>query len=244
MGCVQTSTKPSEEEAIICAEEVLKFHLHSCTTLDLTLRKFSLNERLTPLQLTRAAKPLFLQICNTGPFNRITSTLNSIKDSEGNYKLVDLIIISVLLGKDPPDTKARILYHCFDQDLEGSLGKEKVQEMANSLVRLSVDTLGGLVSDGQSPYSSELKNCRYLADLNSVKKSAIIKLVDFIMIKNDKVDEVDFIERLVFYCEGRFLSSSGVREALSSASLAAIPQKSFATVTGPYKALKTQTPKD
>ena len=243
MGCVQTSSKPSEEEAIIRAEEILKFNLQSSTTLDLTFRKFSLNERLNPIQFTRAAKPLSLQICNAGPYNRITSTLNSIKDPEGNYKLVDLVIISVLLGKDHLDTKARILYHCFDQDLEGNLGKEKVQEMANTLVRLSVDTLGGLVSDGQTPYSSELRNNRYLADLNSVRKSATIKLVDFIMIEMDKVDEADFVERIVFYYEGRFLSSCGIREVLYAAYFAAIPRKTFLNGPSPYRALRSQTPK-
>lgn len=233
MGCSQTSEARQEEHAITRAEEVLKFHLQSCTSLDLCFRKFTSGEFLNPLQLSRAGSSLSLQISNIGNYNRITMTLNKLKTSEGNYKLIDLIVLSVLLGRDSAETKAKILYQCYDKELKGCLNRDQLTEIANSLVNHSIDTLGGLVSDGQNSYSSDIKNKRYLADIASVKRNAILKLVDFIMLDLENVEENDFIERMAFYHEGRFLNSSTIRELLHSLYLALIPRTTFKSFTVP-----------
>lgn len=235
MGCSQTSEALQEEHAITRAEEELRFHLQSSTSLDLCFRKFTLGEILNPLQFSRAGSSLNLQISNIGVYNRITMTLNKLKTAEGNYKLIDLIVLSVLLGRDSAETKAKILYHCFDKDLTGYLNRNQIIEIANSLVNHSIDTLGGLVSDGQNSYSSDLKNKRYLADIASVKKNAIHKLVDFIMLDLENVEEIDFIERMAFYHEGRFLNSSTIRELLHSLFSALVPRTTFKSFTVPTR---------
>lgn len=243
MGCAQSGSKPSEEEAIIKAENALKFQFHSSTGLDLCFRKFSIKEKLNSLQFTRAANSLNLQISNSGVYDQITRTLNKLKDSEGNYKLLDLIVISVFLGKDSLETKGKILYQCFDKELLGYLDRGSLNDLASCLVRIAVDVLGGLVSDGQSPYSSELRNTKYLADMNSVKIIVCNRLVDFIMAGLEKIDEGEFTERISFYNEGNFLTAVGVREVLYLTYFSMVPRKSFLTGPSPYRPLRSDLPR-
>jgi hypothetical protein len=227
MGCAQTFTKPTEEEAVIQAEEALNIHIQNCSQLDIAFRKFSLNGKLNALQFTRAANSLGVMTRNIGNFTRVTTTYNRLKDYDGNFLLIDLIVIGVLLGKESNENKAQILYQCMDNELLGYLKDHQVRHLVDLLSRHSVDTLGGLVCDGQTPYSSELRNSKYLFDLNSVRKDTCKKISDFIMKGLEKVNESDFSERLSFYCEGKALSSAGFREILYCAYIASIPQKQY-----------------
>ncbi|OMJ75183.1 hypothetical protein SteCoe_25730 [Stentor coeruleus] len=227
MGCAQTITKPTEEEAIVQAEQVLNMHTQNCSQLDITFRKFSLNGKLNALQFTRAANSLGVVTKNIGNFTRVTTTYNRLKDYDGNFLLINLIVIGILLGKESKETKAQILYQCMDNELLGYLYYHQVKNLIDLLAKHSVDTLGGLVCDGQNPYSSELRNTKYLFDLNSVRKDVVEKISDFIMIGLEKVKEADFIERLVFYCEGRILRSTGFREILYCEYIASIPKKQY-----------------
>lgn len=241
MGCVQTSSKPSEEEGIIMAEKILNFHTKSSSTLDLCFRKFSHNGALNSLQFSRAGQSLGIQICNVDQFIRITSTYNKIRDSQGDYKLLDLIIFAILLGTDSLDNKAKILFHCFDNDLSGFLETSQVKELLMALFKHSVDTLGDMVCDGQTPYTSELRNAKYLYDLNSVKKDLINRLTEFIMIGLQKVKEADFIERIVFFKDGKVLSSAGIRELLYALYLETIPRKKIVNGEASNRALRKTT---
>ncbi|OMJ74658.1 hypothetical protein SteCoe_26369 [Stentor coeruleus] len=227
MGCTQTFTKPTEEEAVVQAEEALNIHTQNSSQLDITFRKFSLNGKLNALQFTRASNSLGVTTSNIGNFTRVTTTYNRLKDYDGNFLLIDLIVIGALLGKESKENKARILYQCMDNELLGYLKDHQVRHLVDLLARHSVDTLGGLVCDGQNPYSSELRNSKYLFDLNSVRKDVVKKISDFIMIGLEKVKENDFIERLAFYCEGRVLTSAGFREILYCEYIASIPKKQY-----------------
>jgi hypothetical protein len=227
MGCTLVPSKISEEEAIVKAEQALNFHIQSSTNLDLVFRKYSNNYKLNHLQFTRAAENLGLQICNISQYTNISLTFNRLKDPDDHYNLQDLIMISVLLGKDSLYDKAQILYQSLDKELLGYLTVAQVTGLVWNILKVSIDVMGGLVCDGQTPYTSEFRVNKYLYQLNIVKKDVAKSLIEFIMIGHEKVKETCFIERLVFYKEGKFLNSAWVRQEIYNYYLAKIPKKTL-----------------
>jgi hypothetical protein len=225
MGCVKT--KPTEEEALHHAECALNFSSSSTSALDLTFRKFSHNNTLNPLQFARACALLNIPQESFGVFTNITSFYTSLKDSEGNYPLSSLILLAVLLGKDSAENKAKVLYHSIDNELIGFISDTKIKETIEKLFVFSIDLLGSLVSNGQSQFTSELRNAKYLSDLNSVKNNTCCKVIEFLLNGAKCLTEKEFVEKVSDYCGGQFLEASGIRDVLYCTYLTSLPKKRF-----------------
>ena len=211
MGCAQSRTKPSEERAVIIAEEGLNLHLQEASRVDSTIRKFSCYDKVNESQLKRIAQVLRMHISNYENHNKIWETFHKLQ-TEGEYSMKDLLVIGILLSKGTPAEKSTLVFQVFDETLKGKLPMDTIKgEVLKSMCTHSVKTLGNLVNNGQSPISNELKNTKYISELSQVEKSVIDKVADKISASGKEVDERTFQQAMCTFQEGALLTTSGWR---------------------------------
>lgn len=212
MGCVETKEQPSEELAIIFAEKGLIFHLQSAKRTDSIMRKYSFNSKLNRFQLKRVSQELGISIKSYGLHRHITEMYDLLKGGDGDYRLQDMLVIGILLGKADNKQKARLLFQIFDSVSENKISFQVLKnDIIPCILSHCCNTLPRLVCNRQSNMANEIRNLIYVEKL----KNATARCVNFICsnMANSKLVIIEemFIRFFVTFRDGMLLTPSGVR---------------------------------
>ena len=234
MGCVSSRPIPSEERAVMIAEEGLFFHIHYASRIDSVVRKFSCNGKLNDSQLQRVADTLRIKTSNHGNHTKISLMFEKLQN-DGEYDMKDLLIVGILLGKGTPSQKANLIYQVFDESLSNNIPIKKLKEQVfKKLCHHSVFTLGNLVSTGQSPISNELKTNKYISELSEVETLCINKLSEEIAQLQKDIDEEVFTSYMSKCMDGALVSATGWRTYLHQIYVSNPPRKKW---PNPYSSI-------
>lgn len=160
MGCSEDKDRQSFEEVELRSNiNALGFHRHQSEVLDLSFRKYSQGDTVTPGQLTFILQQLRLP----GPGGKnpaVTQFYESLKVNEG-YQRRTLIVASVLLGQAEENVKADLLFEAFDDDASRLLELAEFETMWEVLVSLALTHLPAMLqvpSETVQAYLERLPN--------------------------------------------------------------------------------------
>ncbi|CAG9328576.1 unnamed protein product [Blepharisma stoltei] len=231
MGCVQTRPESAEENGIVQSEKCLGFHIQKSAKIDAVLRKFSTNGVLTEAQLNNCSALLKINTTNYGIYKNINDMLSKIRNEEGDCYLQDLLVIGILLGKGTNEENATLIYQAFDEKMENSIPKERLEsEVLEKMFKHSLVTLGSLYCNTIYPNSNELKNLKYITDLLHVKSLCISQISSRMCeFSISTITEEHFVRFISTFMNGSLLTPAGLRGYMRDTYALHPPRKTYST---------------
>lgn len=144
MGCSEDKDRQSFDEIELRSSiKALGFHRHESEVLDLSFRKYSQGDTISPGQLSFILRQLRLPSPQGGNL-AVVQFYESFKVKEG-YQRRPLIVASVLLGQAKENVKADLLFEAFDDDASRRLELTEFETMWEVLVSLALTHLPAMM---------------------------------------------------------------------------------------------------
>ncbi len=144
MGCSEDKDRQSFDEIELRSSiKALGFHRHESEVLDLSFRKYSQGDTISPGQLSFILRQLRLPSPQGGNL-AVVQFYESFKVSEG-YQRRPLIVASVLLGQAEENVKADLLFEAFDDDASRRLELTEFETMWEVLESLALTHLPAML---------------------------------------------------------------------------------------------------
>ena len=210
MGCTESRSKLIEEEAIVFAEDGLRFSKSDAETVNATMRSHSLGGKVNPLQLARISEELGVQFTNTHPHTKVQTLLKKFRQFDQEYCLEDLLVLGILLSQGTAFTKASLLFQVFstpEQTIALSSLKTEVLHKLSSISR----SLSCLVTNQQGKGAMEMKVSRFSENLAQVQAGCISQVAQHMGLNGAQVTQDTFVRVLRTFRSGALVNASGWR---------------------------------
>ena len=212
MGCGNSREIGVEESVILYAESGLNLSKIDVDLLDISFRKYNHNGLVNQSQLIQISQNLGFRILNNKFHKNIQRFFNSLLN-ENSYKLKDILLICIILGKGKANKKSRLIYEIFDEGYSHQLEIEVIKkDLLERMFRHVATTLPALVDDSKLTVEERHKHFRRLKKLNEVIPFASETLARALCVRGKVISVGTFIE--VFNEQPQLITSTGLRSYL------------------------------
>lgn len=174
------------EDLITTSELMLKLHALESTTIDRLFYRYSTNKHLTKSQ--------FSQVCNKLGIDLESKEMKSFffqfYNSKGRYfEAKQLSTLGILLGKGTKETKIRLLFENYDENINFKMSREELSEMFNDI---SIISFKYLPNHALNVVSQEARSAIkiYSQDLMNMKAS-VIKFYVNLVFDEEGIEEIE-----------------------------------------------------
>lgn len=156
MGCSEDKNRISFEETELRSNiKALGFHRHESEVLDMSFRKYSQGDTISPRQLSFILRQLRLPGPEGGNL-AVAKFYNSLKVDKG-YQRRSLIVVCVLLGQAEENVKADLLFEAFDDDASRLLELAEFETLWEVLEALTLTHLPAMLQVPSQTVQAYLK---------------------------------------------------------------------------------------